>query len=146
MKKTGIKAQGAMEYLTTYSWAILVVLIVGVVLWNMNIFRMGTSSKGSAGFSRIKPLDHECMSPDTVSIVLINGVGAQITLNVSIGDDTQGYGVVAAGDKVTGTFNPSNLDFCSGGEDNYELDVNITYLNSITGSVSHESGSVWGPC
>jgi len=35
MKKTG---QGAMEYLMTYGWAILVVIIVGVVLWQMGLF------------------------------------------------------------------------------------------------------------
>ena len=32
------KGQGAMEYLMTYGWAILVVMIVGVVLWQLGVF------------------------------------------------------------------------------------------------------------
>jgi len=35
------KGQGAMEILLTYGWAILVVIIVGVVLWQMGIFNPG---------------------------------------------------------------------------------------------------------
>ncbi|MEA3255138.1 MAG: hypothetical protein U9Q22_04835, partial [Candidatus Altiarchaeota archaeon] len=33
-----MKGQGAMEYLMTYSWAILVVAIVGMVLWQIGVF------------------------------------------------------------------------------------------------------------
>jgi hypothetical protein len=36
--RIGSKGQGAMEYLMTYGWAILVVMIVGVVLWQLGIF------------------------------------------------------------------------------------------------------------
>jgi uncharacterized protein (UPF0333 family) len=36
------KGQGAMEYLMTYGWAILVVIIVGIVLWQSGVFGTGS--------------------------------------------------------------------------------------------------------
>ncbi|MFH1721485.1 MAG: hypothetical protein ABH950_02645 [Candidatus Altiarchaeota archaeon] len=49
------RAQGAMEYLMTYGWAILVVMIVGVVFWELGVFNMGTSAFTAKGFTTIKP-------------------------------------------------------------------------------------------
>ena len=43
------KGQGAMEYLMTYGWAIIIVIIVGVALWRLGIFTPHTS-KTSQGF------------------------------------------------------------------------------------------------
>jgi hypothetical protein len=49
------KGQGAMEYLTTYGWAILVVMVVGMVLYQLGVFN---SSSGStfADFYYLKPM------------------------------------------------------------------------------------------
>jgi len=51
----GCKAQSSMEYLMTYGWAVLVVLVVGVILWEVGIF--DTSPKGASftGFAKLKP-------------------------------------------------------------------------------------------
>ena len=51
------KGQGALEYLQTYSWAILVVLIVGVVLWQLGIFGSHSGSNTSSGFTAMKILN-----------------------------------------------------------------------------------------
>lgn len=42
--KLGSKGQGAMEYLTTYGWAVLVVVIVGLVLYQAGVFNTQTST------------------------------------------------------------------------------------------------------
>ncbi|HEX55264.1 MAG TPA: hypothetical protein ENF49_03960, partial [Candidatus Altiarchaeales archaeon] len=56
--RIGNKGQGAMEYLMTYGWAILVVMIVGVVLWQLGIFGGGPGAVNTAhGFSKIKVLE-----------------------------------------------------------------------------------------
>ena len=44
-----------MEYLMTYGWAILVVMIVGIVMWQLGIFNMGGTTLTSTGFAKIKP-------------------------------------------------------------------------------------------
>jgi len=33
-----IKGHGAIEYLVTYGWVILVVIIIGIVLWHLGVF------------------------------------------------------------------------------------------------------------
>ena len=51
------KGQAAMEYMQTYGWAVLVVLIVGVVLWQFGIFSANPKSNVAVGFSKIKVLE-----------------------------------------------------------------------------------------
>jgi hypothetical protein len=59
------KGQGAMEYLMSYSWAILIILVVGVAIWQLGIFTSG-SSLTSTGFEGIKPLLTTCQFEQTV--------------------------------------------------------------------------------
>ena len=49
------RAQGAMEYLMTYGWAIMVVLSVGVVMWQLGIIGPGNIATTSSGFAKLKP-------------------------------------------------------------------------------------------
>ncbi len=53
--KFGSRGQAAMEYLMTYGWAILVVMVVGIAMWQLGIFSMGSSSVSSTGWAKIKP-------------------------------------------------------------------------------------------
>ncbi len=42
----------------TYGWAIIVVMIVGLALWNLGVLNLGkTYPKGFSGFSGVRPLD-----------------------------------------------------------------------------------------
>ena len=50
-----LKGQGAMEYLMTYSWAILVVAIVGMVLWQIGVFDTHEDAIPT-GWSTLKPM------------------------------------------------------------------------------------------
>jgi hypothetical protein len=78
----GRKGQGAMEYLMTYGWAILVVMIVGVVMWQLGIFNMGGTTVTSTGFAKIKPqlAGTGLTRGGTLRIVFTNGVGTNIAL------------------------------------------------------------------
>ena len=51
------KAQAALEYLNTYGWAILVVLVVGVVLWQIGIFGSHADVNRAVGFGKITVLE-----------------------------------------------------------------------------------------
>ncbi len=44
-----------MEFLLTYGWAILVVMMVGVVLWDLGFFDMSGEVYAMRGFAPIKP-------------------------------------------------------------------------------------------
>lgn len=56
MLKLNSKGQGAMEYLMNYSWAILVVVTVGLVLWQLGVFNQGQGTVIIQGFPQIKPM------------------------------------------------------------------------------------------
>jgi hypothetical protein len=56
------RGQGAMEYLMSYSWAILVVIAVGFGVWQMGIFDMGEVATTSSGFQQIKPILQTCQA------------------------------------------------------------------------------------
>jgi|GEM_PF-916543 len=62
------KGQGAMEYLTTYGWAILVVIVIGIAFWRLGIFEIGSSQPPtSTGFTTIKPLLATCFMSGATS-------------------------------------------------------------------------------
>lgn len=55
------RGQGAMEYLMSYGWAVLVVLIVGVTMWQLGLFNLGGSNPPTfTGFQALKPLLPSC--------------------------------------------------------------------------------------
>ncbi|MFH1447961.1 MAG: hypothetical protein ABIG39_03800 [Candidatus Micrarchaeota archaeon] len=49
------KGQGAFEYMMSYGWAVLVIVVLAVVLWNLGVFNPSTATQAS-GFSVIRPV------------------------------------------------------------------------------------------
>jgi len=141
------KGQGAMEYLMTYGWAILVVIIVGVVLSYMGVFNPGGgTAKSWSGFSDVRPNDWSCKTAsDELSLVLINGAGQQVT-NVTIGSTTCASSLAAGKTTVctvqAGTDTTGSCANVNAGE-RFEDQVTISYTTAS--GLSHSStGSVWG--
>ena len=56
MKRVDKKAQAAVEYLQTYAWAILLVVILGVALWQLGVFNVSPKVNVAEGFKKIKVL------------------------------------------------------------------------------------------
>jgi hypothetical protein len=94
------KAQGAMEYLMSYGWSIVVVLIVGVAVWHLGILEINTSSPPtSSGFGALKPLLASCYLGDSISYHTIydglqcqflNTAGVEVNISdISITVDNQ---------------------------------------------------------
>ncbi len=158
MKKMDSKGQGAMEYLMTYGWAIMVVMIVGVVLWQMGIFKMGSGGTGMSGFGAVKPLDHTSTGAGNLDLTLTNGVGARINNMVIISSDgiggpanlipdatAAGGSSISPGDTVLAQLTGVTT-VCPAGADTYDVSVNVSYSNVITGLNHSGNGRVWGPC
>ncbi len=57
MEFQGRKGQSALEYLHTYAWAILAVLVVGIVLWQFGAFGPHSGVNTASGFAKVKVLD-----------------------------------------------------------------------------------------
>jgi|GEM_PF-553983 len=87
------KGQGAMEYLTTYGWAILVVMLVGVVLWKMGIFSHLTKTISRCNdFEEIKCFDPSVQyisgGSRTLNATFTNALGGTISIiNVEARED-----------------------------------------------------------
>ena len=73
-----------MEYLMTYSWAILIVLVVGLALWQMGVFKTGQELPTRTGWVNLQPIPSAIAyssSTGTFSVSLINTVGTPIRIN-----------------------------------------------------------------
>ena len=75
-----LKSQSALEYMMTYGWAILVIVIVAAVLYSLGVFSpssaISATVTGFAGFS----VQAECISGGALIISVINGVGNEINI------------------------------------------------------------------
>ncbi len=154
----GRKGQGAMEYLMTYGWAILVVMIVGVVLWQLGIFGGGPGAVNTAsGFGKIKPMEPSIKftagASGDLSFSIMNGVGQAVReLNyTATGDCTQATQTLISG----GTLNAGEVDSVSLGAANcndktagqsFSTVLTIRYATTVAGNdVTHvETGTIRG--
>ncbi len=123
------------------------IMISGVVLWQLGVFKAGSTGMGSSGFGAVKPIDHTSSGAGNIEIVFMSAVGSTITVDsVSIyGSEASLSGnTIPAGDTFTASFN-GLADVCSS-RDVYDLDVNVAYTNLITGMKYTDTGRIWGSC
>ena len=112
-----MKAQAAMEYLMTYGWAILIVVIVVAALYAMGVFTASPSVACSPCFSNFAYVDYAAgnllvrngpQSIDTITIAAVPDTGANATItptSATSGDMLNITGVDATGDvEITLTY------------------------------------------
>lgn len=74
------KAQSALEYLMTYGWAILIIVIVGGALYALNVFTP-TTTKVCSGFGTLVYKDHKMTAAgDFTTSLAAPAVGGQVTV------------------------------------------------------------------
>jgi len=82
------KGQSALEYLVTYGWAILAIVIIAAVMWYFGIFNPQSfaGSKQCTGFTSFVCQDFKVNSSGWVTLVLNNKVGNTINaVNITTG-------------------------------------------------------------
>ena len=73
IKLSSKRSQSALEYMMTYGWAILIIVIVAVILYSMGIFNPSSSiTTTSIGFSPFTVSSTVC-SPAGLSVAIIGG-------------------------------------------------------------------------
>ncbi len=82
MDKRHGRGQSSLEYIATYGWAIMVVMVVGAAMWLLGIFSQPSSTSYS-GFSKLKPvLESTAMSDEgAFAGIFVNGAGQMIIIN-----------------------------------------------------------------
>jgi hypothetical protein len=147
MKREG---QAALEYLITYGWAILGILIVGVVLWQFGAFSPPAPPPGCSGFSQIKPLDWKAGGNQFI-MTIINEAGLKLNItniNVNITDANCGFDgtdiEIRPGESHQSTITCSGLsaEYASG--EYYRAHITIDYLNPQSMIPHKSAGECWG--
>jgi len=153
MKK---KAQGSLEFMMTYGWAILIILIIVVVAWQWGFFNpRGVVKPGSSGFWGVKPDDFSYTSSGALDLSLVNGVGGDVNITRV---EVKGGGVTYT-DTTPGSHMGGDAGISSGGRrtwgvsgelpgggigSGYDLFLSIEYNDSRTHEVYRSSGRIWG--
>lgn len=155
-----MKGQSAIEYLMTYGWAILVILIVGVLLWQMGVFDVRNTTPGSRGFSQIRPLDWALGrgGSDNLKVVITNEAGTLLRVDNVLGNLISGGSGDCSNPRLSEgsfpimQFRPGQsiqvTMTCSGVSGNpgdyYQANVTIDYYNPSSTLDHISTGIVWG--
>jgi len=136
-----------MEYLMSYSWALLIVIIIGVVVWQMGLLDLsGKEMPGYSGFSVVVPVDWEMTymgsSQCTFSALLANAAGEDLG-NIAIDNTTCTPNNISAGERTTCS-KTVILGSCSDRGKAYDETVIVTYTRMDTGENFQSAGTFWG--
>lgn len=148
----GERGQGALEYLMTYAWAILIIVIIGGALYSLGIFNPTTwlaGSKRATGFSNIEVRDWALKS-DGLTIVLGNKAGKALVVTAinavridGVGSCTASYSQALADNDLV--ILPPGTNGCASGlrtGNGYSLETGITF--TLAGSSHTETGTITG--
>jgi len=150
------KGQSAVEYMTTYGWAVLLILIVGMVLWQMGAFTPPSTPPGCRGFSSITVLDHSASGTDNmVYLVITNEAGTRLQVSAngvetSIADvscdavPSSGIDPFRPGQGVKLNVSCATLSNNYAAGEYYRVHINITYTNPSSGMSHKSAGVCWG--
>ena len=153
MKFSGEKGQGALEYMQTYGWSILVVMVIGIVLWQLGVFGQHGTVNAATGFAKIRVLEpgikySSGTETDALTFHIVNTESSYIKFlgSTSNGDcaniSISGTGLDAG---KTATVTCTDCENLTAGE-SFEVLVTITYRTKIGRiAINHtDSGTVQG--
>ncbi|MFH0971243.1 MAG: hypothetical protein V1835_01620 [Candidatus Micrarchaeota archaeon] len=150
------KAQSGLEYLTTYGWAIFILVLVTALLWYMGAFNalnfLGPTT-GAGGFSSFTHIDHK-VNTSAATIFFVNSLSRRATITAAtVGklDDVQdtscnaGFPLVvnANGNFTVGCATvPQGITPTVGASYDYIVAVNFT--DSVSGNAHTDIGYISG--
>ena len=143
-----------MEYLMTYGWAILVVIIVGIVLWQSGVF--GTGSGGISGFDKVRVRDYSFAdTTDSLTVKFENAAGQTMkNVWVVVANNGASFYNMSTSTSVNVSnwapgkeyaLNNTNTTVCTSVGSGYSLDFQINYTSEA--NIPHtETGTIRGKC
>ena len=143
----GKKGQSALEYLMTYGWAILIIIIVGGVLYYYGVFSPSKLvGESKVGFGKVQ-VDTWAVDEgaDQINFIFENRAGKQINItNVDVGGTATDTAIVLnEGSKSSGFETVGCPAIASG--DAYRWDVVISYyIVGYEGTTLTSSGTLSG--
>ena len=127
-----IRSQSALEYMMTYGWAILIIVIVAGVLYSLGIFSPSSSlSTTITGFANLGTVNAVCLGGTSFTISMGDSTGypiniTQINLTSSSGKTTYSPNILIQSNSIQTVTVPSS-SLCSPGA-RYSVSAVISYL------------------
>ncbi len=128
----GMKSQSALEYMMTYGWAILVIVIVAGVLYSLGIFSPSSSlSTTITDFSNLGTVNAVCLGGTSFTISMGDSTGypiniTQINLTSSSSKTTYSPNILIQPNSIETVTVPSS-SLCTSGA-RYSVSAVISYL------------------
>jgi hypothetical protein len=126
------RSQSALEYMMTYGWAILVIVIVAAVLYSLGIFSPSSSlSTTITGFSNLGTVNAVCLGGTSFTISIGDSTGypinvTEINLTSSSGKTTYSPNILIQPNSIQTVTVPSS-SLCSPGA-RYSISAVVSYL------------------
>jgi hypothetical protein len=161
-----MRGQGSLEFLMTYGWVLLIILVVLVIMWQWGLFSLGQRIEpGSFGFWGLaiqQGNEFILDSEGDFKVSLINNAGANLTIltcnitidQVSVKQDcgvSSGCGIISPSGCVIKPGNSTKIEVAdtanwkdSAGK-RFDALLVFTYADNRTKENIHQSsGRVWG--
>ena len=128
----GQRSQSALEYMMTYGWAILVIVIVAAVLYSLGVFSPSSSlSTTVTGFANLGTVNAVCLGGTSFTISMGDSTGypinvTQINLTSSSGKTTYSPNILIQPNSIQTVTVPS-ASLCTSGA-RYSVSAVISYL------------------
>lgn len=140
------KGQAALEFLMTYGWAILIVVVVVAALFAMNVFNPASFvGETASGFASFTASGWSYNTGGVVNFTLGNKLGSQVTITqvavVSSGTTVTNSTSAIAGPNGLVTYSISGLPALTQGSQ-YSAEVKVTY--TWQGQTKFDNGVVSG--
>ncbi|MEM4255365.1 MAG: hypothetical protein QXR53_03480 [Candidatus Norongarragalinales archaeon] len=141
--KESRKGQAALEYLVTYGWAVLAIVIIAAVLWYLGVFNPNryAAGKQSGGFSTLTVIDYTTTAPTTAEVVFGNAAGTTMN-SISVTID----GVAATCNPSTGVAANSKFSCSVTSGASFavgdQVPVTVGYISQLSGLAHNETGFV----
>ena len=126
------RSQSALEYMMTYGWAILVIVIVAAVLYSLGIFSPSSSlSTTVTGFANLGTVNAVCLGGTSFTISMGDSTGypinvTEINLTSSSGKTTYSPNILIQPNSIQTVTVPSS-SLCTSGA-RYSVSAAISYL------------------
>jgi hypothetical protein len=144
------KGQAALEYLMTYGWAILIILIVGFALYTLGVFSPGQwTGKRVTGISYFEVIDFKLDFDGNLTLDLGNKYGRAIEINwveAKIAGTTRTgtpSNNLLAPNEETEAFTMTGFDNQQAGAD-YDCELRINFNDTESGVVHEDFGNIGG--
>lgn len=144
------KGQAGLDFLMTYGWALLIIVLIIAALFALGVFDIGSFiGSRASGFTEVSVVAWSLADDGTFTALFENHAGKSITINsvnATYKTESIGYStpVTLGNGKRSGTITLGTFSSPDSTGSSYTVSIDIAYTDSETGFAYSDSGTVTG--